>query len=379
MIYLDHNATTPLLPAVRDKLLEIADAAPLNPSSAHSAGERASYELEIARGHAAALLGAEPGQLVFTSGGTEANNAVLAHGAHNGALVTSTIEHSSVLAMAEQLEDAGVPVCRVEPDADGRISADAVAQAIDEGAARGPVGLVSIQWVNNETGVIQPIEAIAETCRSRGVAFHSDAAQAVGKVAVDVAAVPVDFLTFTGHKFHAPTGVGAVYVRRSIRPWSWGGEQEQGRRAGTENLLGIAALGEAARCRYEQFGAVQCHLEALRDHFETVLVERFPWVTVNGGAPRVANTSNLQFGKIDGEALLAQLDAADVAISQASACASQRPTPSHVLLSMGRSEREAFSSVRFSFGETNTEAEIDEALSRLTHILERLVALEALA
>lgn len=379
MIYLDHNATTPLLPTVRKKLIEIADSTPLNPSSAHRAGERASRELETARRHVALLIGAEPERVIFTSGGTEGNNAVLRHGSRDGALVTSTIEHSSVLATAEQIENAGAPVYWIAPNTDGRVSADSVAEALDDAVGHGPVGLVSIQWVNNETGVIQPVEEITEVCRARGVPFHTDAAQAVGKVAVDVTTVPVDFLTLTGHKLHAPTGVGAIYVRSSIRPWLLGGDQEGGRRAGTENLLGIAGLGEAARCRYERLGAVQRHLEALRDRFESCLLERFPWIHVNGRAPRVANTSNLQFGQVDGEALFAQLDAADVAVSQSSACTSRRPTPSHVITAMGRSERQAFSAVRFSFGETNSEQEVDQALERITSILDRLAALEALA
>ena len=378
MIYLDHNATTPLLPAVREKLIEVASATPLNPSSAHSAGERAARQLETARCHVAKLIGTEPERLVFTSGGTEGNNAVLWHGARDGSIVTTAIEHSSVLAAGERLEEEGFPVYWVQPNAEGRVTAEAVAETLDMAQKNGPVGLVSVQWVNSETGVVQPIEEITEICRARAVAVHTDAAQAVGKIHVDVSRVPVDFLTLTGHKFHAPSGVGAVYARNAIRPWFAGGDQEQGRRAGTENVLCIAALGEAARLRFENFDTVQQHLTALRDRFESKLLEQFSWIRVNGGGPRVVNTSNLRFGGVDGEALLAQLDGAQVAVSQASACASRRPTPSHVLVAMGLSEREAFSAVRFSFGETNTAEEIDETIRRLAPILDRLSALEAL-
>ena len=378
MIYLDHNATTPLLTAVREKLIEVASATPLNPSSAHSGGERATRELGKARCHVAKLIGAEPERLVFTSGGTEGNNAVLWHGARDGAIVTTAIEHSSVFAAGERLEAEGYPVYWVQPNAEGRVTAEAVAETLDMAQKNGPVGLVSVQWVNSETGVVQPIEEITEICRARAVAVHTDAAQAVGKINVDVSRVPVDFLTLTGHKFHAPTGVGAVYSRNAIRPWFAGGDQEQGRRAGTENVLCIAALGEAARLRFEHFDTVQQHLAALRERFESTLLEQFPWIRVNGSEPRVGNTSNLRFGGVDGEALLAQLDGAQVAVSQASACASRRPTPSHVLVAMGLSEREAFSAVRFSFGETNTAEEVGEAINRLAPILDRLSALEAL-
>jgi len=378
LIYLDHNATTPITRAVREKIIDVVDSTPLNPSSAHGAGQRASQVLETARRHVAQLIGAEPERVIFTSGGTEANNVVLSHAAREGAIVTSTIEHSSVTAQAEQLEGAGVPVYWVSPDREGRISADKVVDTIRKAAANGPIGLVSIQWVNNETGVIQPVEEIAEVCRSRDVPFHTDAAQAVGKVPVDVTSVAVDYLTLTGHKFHAPMGVGVLYVRRRICPWTFGGDQEFGQRAGSENLLGIAGIGEAARCRHESFTAIQRHLETLRDRFESSLVERFPWVSINGSASRVANTSNIQFSRVDGEALFAQLDMADVAVSQSSACTARRPTPSHVLLAMGRSEREAFSAVRFSFGETNTELEVEEAIERICPIIERLTALEAL-
>ena len=378
MIYLDHNATTPVLPAVREKLIEVASATPLNPSSAHSAGELAARELETARHHVATLIGAEPERLIFTSGCTEGNNAVLWHGAQDGAILTTAIEHSSVLAASERLEDEGFTVYWIHPNEDGRVTAEAVAATLDMALKNGPVGLLSVQWVNSETGVVQPIEEIVDICRAREVAVHTDAAQAVGKIHVDVSQVPVDFLTLTGHKFHAPSGIGAVYTRNAIRPWFAGGDQEHGRRAGTENLLCIAALGEAARLRLEHFDVVQQHLAALRDRFESKLLEQFPWIRINGAEPRVANTSNLRFGAIDGEALLAQLDCEHVAVSQASACASRRPTPSHVLLAMGLSEREAFSALRFSFGETNTDVEIDETISRLVPILSRLSALEAL-
>lgn len=351
---------------------------PLNPSSAHSAGERARRELLAARTAVAELIGAMPEQVIFTSSGTEANNAVLCHGAVDGSILTTTIEHSSVLATAEWLESRGTRVYWIDPDSNGNISPEGVDEKLDQALQDGPVGLVSIQWVNNETGVIQPIEVISEACKARGISFHTDAAQAVGKIDVDVGILPIDFLTFTGHKFHAPTGTGVVYAKSTMRPWMHGGDQELGLRAGTENLIGIVGLGVAAAIRHQDLVKVSRALTALRDEFERTIMAKHPWIKVNGNTLRVGNTSNLQFGNIDGQALLAQLDSQGICVSQSSACTNQRPTPSHVLTAMGRSEAEAYASIRFSLGQTNTHMEVNETIVKLSGVLDRLAALEAL-
>ena len=380
MICLDHNASTPVLPEVARCMAEIAESGALNPSSAHRAGESARKVLSKARESLARLLHCEPDQVLFTSSGTEANNAVLFHGAAAGSLVISNIEHSSILAAAEHLEATGVEVYVAEVNADGQVTADAVAEQIQRALAGGPVGLVSVQWVNNETGVVQPIEEILEICLQLGVPLHIDAAQAAGKLQIDLCSLPVDFLTLTAHKFHGPTGVGALYVRRHIRPWLFGGDQERSRRAGTENLIGIAGLGAAAEIRCRKMPTVTSNVIALRDRFESHILELFPWARINGGRSlRVGNTSNVHFVGLDGQAIMAQLDVAGICVSQSSACTNHKPTPSYVLRAMGLSETEAYASVRFSFGETNSEVEIDQVLAELAAILHRLSALERLA
>ena len=380
VIYFDHNATTPILPAVARRMAEVAEFTPLNPSSAHHAGDKARKLLMDARESLGGLLGCDLGRLIFTSGGTEANNAAIWHGAADGAIVTTNIEHSSILACAEHLEARGTSVYYAEPDSEGRVTAEAVSEQLDRALADGPAGLVSVQWANNETGVVQPVEDILEICHQRGVPLHVDAAQAVGKLPIDLGALPVDFLTLTGHKFHGPTGIGALYVSEDIRPWLFGGDQELSRRAGTENLIGIVGLGAAAEARRKKLPTTTSALIALRDRFESHLLERFPWIKINGGrCPRIGNTSNVHFVGLDGQAIMAQLDVAGVCVSQSSACTNHKPTPSYVLRAMGLTEQEAYASVRFSFGETNTKDEIDQVLSELSMIVERLSALERLA
>lgn len=380
MIYLDHNATTPVLPEVAHRMAEVTAMGPLNPSSPHRGGDAARDVLDASRESVAALLGCDPERLYFTGSGTEANNAVLRHGAYGGAILTTEIEHSSVIASAESLGETGVPVRFMQVSRAGRVEPEAVEEMLERTVADGPVGLVSVQWVNNETGVIQPIEEILEICQRQGVPLHVDAAQAVGKLPIDLAALPVDFLSMTGHKIHAPAGVGALFARAPIRPWMPGGDQERGHRGGTENLIGIAGLGAAAEARRRQFPTVTEKLFALRNRLESPLLKEFPWLKVNGDRDaRIGNTSNIHFVGLDGQAVMAQLDVAGICVSQSSACTSHKPTPSYVLAAMGLSESEAFSSVRFSVGETNTEDEIDQAVAEISLVVERLSALEKLA
>lgn len=373
-IYLDNNATTRPLPAVVEAMLEALGPGFGNPSSAHSAGDRSRALLERARESVAKLIGAAPERVTFTSGGTEGNNTVLGSvlglPVERHRIVTSAVEHSSILKMCEHLETTGVEVVRLGVDSAGVVSLGDVERALER-----PAGLVSIQWVNNETGVLQPVEAIGRLCAAAGALFHTDAAQGAGKLDVDVEAFPVDYLTLTGHKFHGPQGVGALYCRsrRSLVPTLWGGGQEAGMRAGTENLAGIAGLAKAAQVRKARLDKVRLCLAQLRDGFERAVLEALPEVRVNGDvARRVCNSTSLLFSGADGQALVARLDSAGVRCSQSSACTNMRPEPSYVLRAMGLSAQEAYSCVRFSFAETNTAAEVDRAVAAVVGAVKSL-------
>jgi cysteine desulfurase len=372
--YFDNNATTRPLPEVVDAMVEILGARFGNASSAHSGGEAARKALSEARVSVADLVGADAEQIVFTSSGTEANNMAMRSGLDRNAgqgLITSTIEHSSVVKMAAHFETQGISVSRLNPTRSGVITADAV-EAVVKGSNP---GLVSIQWVNSETGVVQPIEEIAKICSKAGVMLHIDAAQAVGKLPISVSEIDADFVTCTAHKFHGPPGIGIVYAKNPSTLVSiiHGGDQEHGRRAGTENLAGIVGAGVAADIRRDRLPSVTKSLKGIRDTFERHLVDKFSWIEMNGGAEqRVCNTSNLHFRGLDGQALVAQLDAIGIYCSQSSACTNLRPEPSYVLRAMGLSEEEAYSSVRFSFGEQNSKVEVVAAAGRMVPIIQRL-------
>jgi cysteine desulfurase len=373
-IYLDNNATTRPLPAVVEAVLEALGPSFGNPSSAHSAGDRSRALLERARESVAHLIGAPPDRVIFTSGGTEANNTVLGSAlglpVERRRVVTSTVEHSSVLSMCENLERTGIEVVRLGVDAAGFVSLGDVERALER-----PTGLVSIQWVNNETGVIQPVEAIGRLCAAAGALFHTDAAQAAGKLDIDVGAFPLGYLTLTAHKFHGPQGVGALYCRdrRSLVRTLWGGGQEAGLRAGTENLAGIAGFAKAAELRKARLNDVRQYLAQLRDSFERAALEALPDVRVNGDVKRrVCNSTSLLFSGVDGQALVARLDSAGVRCSQSSACTNMRPEPSYVLRAMGLSARDAYASIRFSFAETNTADEVRRAVTETVSAVKSL-------
>jgi cysteine desulfurase len=374
-IYLDNNATTESLPEVCEAILRALGINFGNAASAHTTGDKARRALREARCDVSRLIGAEPERLFFTGSGTEANNMVLASVAQsNAVIVTTPVEHSSILSFCEHLEGRGVEIFYLPIDATGRIGFHALEQVLSQQQTT----LVSVQWVNNETGVIQPVEQIRALCRSAGVLFHTDAAQAVGKLDVDVAVLDPDFLTLTAHKFHGPPGVGAVYAKQPhlLKPLLFGGPQEGGLRAGTENLPGIIGAGVAAALRQARLPKVRAGLENLRDALEVGLLSEFPWIEVNGTTEdRVCNTTNLRFTGIDGQALVARLDQVDIRCSQSSACTNQKPEPSYVLRAMGLSEEEAYASIRFSFGEHNTAMEVDAALSRIFPIVRQLKAL----
>ncbi|MGB9406540.1 MAG: cysteine desulfurase family protein [Terracidiphilus sp.] len=374
-MYLDNNATTELLPEVREAILRVVGMRASNASSAHTAGDSARMLLSESRMAVARLIGALPDTIVFTGSGTESNNLVL-HSAVAASsdircqIVTSPIEHASVLRTCEYLAARGVEIIYLPVDRAGVVSLVAAEKVI---AAK--TSLVSVQWVNNETGVIQPVEEIGKICRSRQVPLHTDAAQAVGKLAIDIADMPVDFLTITAHKWHGPAGAGAVYVRPSAKlaPLIHGGGQERGIRAGTENLLGVAGMGKAAEVRASRQPGVWRYLQDLRDEFESLILERIQCVRINGKeANRVCNTTNLLFEGVDGQAMVAQLDSKGLFCSQGSACEAQRPEPSHVLRAMGLSEADAYASIRFSFSELNTPEDVRAAVNAVVTVCQQL-------
>ena len=369
-IYLDNNASTCVLPEVAEAVREVLFDGCGNPSSAHRAGTRARRRLWQARERVATLLSADPADVVFTSGASEANNLVVqslvAGPLEHYRLVTSAVEHSSVLETAEALRRLGRQVVVLPVDSNGLVSKDQLVSAVAPGRT-----LVSIQWANNETGVIQPVAHLAECARELGALFHTDAVQAVGKVPVDLEAVPVDFLSLSGHKLHAPLGVGALVVRDRglLRPLMFGGSQEGSLRPGTENVPGIVGLGVALALRNERFGSVAAATRDLRRAFESGLAKRGLVGGVNGlGADRLPNTSNVRFLDMDGEALTARLDQLGVRCSQSSACTNRRPEPSYVLRAMGLSEHQAYASVRFAFSELNTTTDVNDAVDAVSSV-----------
>jgi cysteine desulfurase len=396
-IYLDNNATTRPADAVADAMDEINRSLWANPSSVHRFGQSVRQRVDLARGSVARLVGCKPAELVFTSGGTESNTlairgsleaSVLDPERPSGVLITSGIEHSAVREPAEAFEAIGGVVEWLAVDADGRVDPEAVTAAIDRHADRGAPILVSIQWANNETGVIQPIEAIAatvqqqrEAARDAGrrvkLSLHVDGTQAVGKLPVDVKAAGVDLMTFASHKLHGPKGVGALYIRPGVklRPQQRGGPQERERRGGTENTPGIVGFGVAADLARE-FLADQAWVDrqrALRDRLEAAIAEAVPNVQVNGaGADRLWNTSNLAFPGLEAEAILLGLSEKGLCASAGAACSSGSLEPSPVLLAMGLSEPVAHGSVRFSLSRETPADDIERAIELIPQAVQRL-------
>ena len=367
MIYLDSNATTPLLPEVLDAMMPWLREGYANPSGSHAGAKLARKAIEQARAQVADLIGASPEEIVFTGGGTESvNTALLSLHAltGNGAAVVSSIEHSAVLRCVENLSRSSrlVPV-----NTGGRLDADAFEAALD-GAA-----FVSIMTANNETGVIQPMDEIARLTRSRGIPLHSDAIQAAGKIPINVVESGVDLLSLSAHKFHGPKGVGALFVRKGLRfePLLRGGGQESGRRSGTENTPGIVGMGMAALLASRHLA--ETATAPARDVFEARVVSGVTGVTVNGDVSfRLPNTSHLSFDGCDAAGLLILLDEAGIACSAGSACMTGKQRPSHVQLAMGIPEHRAKSSLRFSFSKLNTEEEAIAAADAVAKVVEKL-------
>lgn len=382
VIYLDNNATTRPTEGVRRAVEGALRDSWANPSSVHRAGQGARRVLERARESVARLIGARARDVVFTSGGTESIDLAIrgALGATGRrVVVTDDVEHEAVRALCAQLTSkGGVEVRRIPIGAGGVVDADAAAALIDE-----TVAVVSVQWANNETGAIQPVERVGRVCRERGVLFHCDGTQWVGKMPTDVGAVPVDFLTFSAHKFHGPKGVGALYVRRgaALAPVLHG-VQEQERRGGTENVPGIAGFGAAAEeaVVWLADAGARDRLGALRDGFEAMVLERSPGARVNGprepwdaAAPtRLWNTTNIGFPRLEAEALLMLLSEQGVCASAGAACSSGSLEPSPVLLAMGVAPEYAHGSVRFSISRETTVEEIDAAAGIVGECVGRL-------
>lgn len=374
-VYFDHAATTPPRPEVVEAMLPYLRDRWGNPSSLHATGVRALEGVERAREHVAALLGAEPDEIVFTSGGTEADNHALI-GASLGLelkgkhIITSAIEHHAVLDSAKFLERRGQAVTYLAVDREGLADPDAVREAITDRTV-----LVSVMHANNEVGTIEPIGEIGSICREHRVLFHSDAVQTVGHVPIDVRAMHVDLLSLSGHKLYGPKGVGALYVRKGVKIASLlhGGGQELGRRASTENVPGIVGLGEAARLALRDMEWEIEHTTGLREALINGVLERIPDVAVTGHrTQRLPNSASFCIGGVEGESVLLNLDMAGLAVSSGSACTSGALEPSHVLLAMGIPPTRARGSLRVTVGRGNTRDEVDGFLDALPSIVRRL-------
>lgn len=375
-IYLDYNATAPPLQEVVEAVARAMAGTPGNASSVHSFGQQAKGDLDAARAEVAALLGAELSEIVFTGGGTEADNLAIRGAAEaleaagRRHLVTTTIEHEAVLKTVRALERRGWEVTLVPVDSAGLVSAEAVA-----GAVRPDTALVSVMHANNEIGTIQPIEAIARLLSGSGVLLHTDAVQSAGKIPVDVRQLGVDLLSISSHKFGGPKGTGALWIRRGVRLFSQmtGGRQERGRRAGTENVPALVGMGVAARIVREKLEAASRELAALRDRLEAGILTTVPGTHVNGDRDqRVPNTTNISFDGIEAESLLIALDLEGVAISTGSACSSGTLEPSHVLRAMGLPHPRTRNSLRFSLGPATTGADVDFVVGVLPQLVARL-------
>jgi len=369
VIYWDYNAAAPLWPEVA-ALLSRAFREPLqgNASSVHRAGRDARTRLDAARAKVARRLGCEPKEVCFTGSGSEGAALAVKGGfaarkkSSQTAVVTSRIEHPAVQAAMAQLKATGAQIIEVSPRANGRVDPE------DLLAVLGPnVALCSLMWANNETGVLQPTAEVARACKSRGILFHTDAVQAMGKIPVSLREVDADLLSFSAHKFGGPSGAGGLVIRRGIDVQALvPGHQEWGRRAGTPSLPLIEGLALALELSTEAQDGQATHLAALRAHFEQRVQEEIPDVTINGqGAPRIPNTSNLHFSGADGETLLIALDLEGICASSGAACASGSLSPSHVLLAMGLTPSEAFGSLRFSLGPGTTTEEVEQVVQAL--------------
>ena len=371
-VYLDNNATTPVLPEVFEAMRPYFTEHFGNASSIHSNGQETRSAIEAARDSVSDLLGCQPSEVIFTSGGTESDNLAIAGCVAAGDhVITSSIEHHAVLLACKHLEEIGCQLTVLPVDSRGLINPDDVRHAL-----RSNTKLISVMMANNETGVIQPLEEIARIASEAGICFHTDAVQAAAKVPIDVKQIGCQTLSISGHKMHAPQGIGALYIRKGtkLQPLFYGGTHERSLRAGTENVPAIVGLGKAAQLARQGFGrGDDKKLASLRDRLEKGILSRIDETGVNGqGAPRVPNTTNIHFDHIAGESLVIALDLKGVSVSGGAACSSGAVEPSHVLHAMGLSSDRAHASIRFSLGNQTTEEDIDFALSLIPETVAHL-------
>jgi len=373
IVYLDNNATTRVAPEVFIEMKPFLSDFYGNPSSIHTFGGGCRKFINKAREQVAELLAAEPEEIIFTGSGSESDNTAIMGalelaGPEKRHVIITQVEHEAVLEVGHYLKRKGYRVTELPVDRKGALNLDLLADSITEDTA-----VVSVMWANNETGVVYPIEQIAEIVKSKGVYFHTDAVQAVGKIPVDLSRVPVDFLALSGHKFHAPKGVGVLFVRNGIKmpPYIRGGHQENGIRAGTENVAGIVGLGKAAELARERMSADADHEKTLRDKLEKGILATCKDSRVNG-ANRLPNTLNVSFEFVEGESILLMLDDLGICASSGSACTSGSLEPSHVLRAMGVPHSMAHGSIRFSLSRYTTEEEIDYVLEHMPKVIDRL-------
>ncbi|HOV85851.1 MAG TPA: cysteine desulfurase NifS [Syntrophobacteraceae bacterium] len=373
-LYFDNNATTRVAPEVLEAMLPYLKDFYGNPSSMHAFGGQVAVRVREAREQVAALLGAQPDEIVFTSCGTESDNAAirsaLLQAPEKRHIVTSRVEHPAVKALCADLALRGYRVTELPVDSEGRLDLDQYRKSLTPDTA-----IVSLMWANNETGVVFPVVEAAQIARERGVLFHTDAVQAVGKIPIDLSKTAIDMLSLSGHKLHAPKGIGALYLRRGTKfsPFLIGGHQEKGRRGGTENTPGIVALGKACELAAENLEIENTLVRRLRDRLENRILSLVPNTRVNGDRfNRLPNTTNISFEFVEGEAILLMMNEYGICASSGSACTSGSLQPSHVLRSMGVPYTMAHGSIRFSLSIYNTEEEVDFVLEKVPPIIETL-------
>ena len=374
VIYVDNNATTQVAPEVLDEMLPYFNEYYGNPSSMHTFGGMVEHKIVEARERLARLLGASPDEIIFTSCGTESDStairAAILSNPYKKHILTSRVEHPAVKNLFEYLSKNGYRVTFVPVDRKGRLDLDYLYKNLSEDTA-----IVSIMWANNESGVIFPIEEIGTVLKEKGIVFHTDAVQMVGKIPIDLKKVDVDMLSLSGHKLHGPKGVGALYVRKGTKysPFLIGGHQERGRRGGTENVASIIGLGKASELAAANLPDKNIRVKQLRDKLETELLNRIPNAIVNGDREnRLPNTTSIAFEYVEGESILLLMDEYGICASSGSACTSGSLEPSHVLRAMGVPFTAAHGSIRFSLSIYNTEEEIDVIIEKLPPIIERL-------
>lgn len=375
MIYLDNNATTKVAPEVLEEIRPYFSDWYGNPSALYEFGAKIRRVIEEARAQIAGFLGTRfDREIMFTSGGTESNftaiYSALKTNPGRKRIVTTQVEHSSVKNLCERLQKEGYEIVSIGVSKNGEINWEEL-----EGALTEKVAIVSIMWANNETGVLFPIERIVRLAKSKGILFHVDGVQAIGKIQINLSTVPIDFLSFSAHKFHGPKGIGSLYIREGVRfaPVFVGGKQERDHRAGTENVPGIVGLKRALQISLENFSEHNSKIETLRNHLENGLLSRIPESFINGNRePRISNTSNITIPGVESEALLIRLSQAGISASSGSACLTGALEPSHVLEAMGLSRELALSSLRFSLSRFTTAQEIDQTLEILPKIVSEL-------